>query len=187
MNHQNIWQGERVRLRAVESEDWKIFNQWDLDSDMARECYWVPFPKSQEAARKSTLDSSLEVPKGDNFNFVIENMEGECVGSINTHNCDPRNGVFKYGLAIRREHQRQGYAFDAIRLVLRYFFQELRYQKVMVGIYAFNDASIKLHEKLGFQHEGRRRRMSFSNGVYHDEIELGMTAEEFRQLFPQRT
>ena len=181
MSQHNIWQGERVRLRAVEPEDWKIFNQWDLDSDMARDCYWVPFPKSQEAARKGALDTSLEAPKGDNFNFVIENEKGEFVGTINTHDCDARNGAFKYGLAIRREYQRLGYASEAIRLVLRYFFQELRYQKVTVGVYDFNEASIKLHEKLGFQHEGRERRVYFTRGKYHDSLILGMTREEFEQ------
>ena len=181
MDHHNIWQGERVRLRAVEPEDWKIFNQWDLDSDMARDCYWVPFPKSQEAARKSTLDQSLQAPKEDAFSLVIENLEGEFVGTINPHDCDARHGAFKYGLAIRREFQRQGYATDAIRLVLRYFFKELRYQKVTVEVYDFNEASIKLHEKLGFQHEGRVRRAYFTRGEYHDSLFLGMTREEFEE------
>jgi RimJ/RimL family protein N-acetyltransferase len=180
VNH-NFWQGECVRLRAVEPEDWKIFNQWDLDSDTARDCYWVPFPKSQEAARKWALDLSLEAPKGDAFNFVIENLDGELVGSFNTHGCEPRNGTFKYGLAIRREHWRKGYAAEAIRLVLRYYFQELRYQKVTVYIYAFNEASIKLHEKLGFQHEGRMRSMYFTGGEYHDSLILGLTREEYEE------
>jgi RimJ/RimL family protein N-acetyltransferase len=181
MNHHNIWQGARVRLRAVEPEDWQIFNQWDLDSDTARDCYWVPFPKSQEAARKWALDTSLAAPEGDVFRFVIENLEGEFVGTINTHDCDPRNGTFSYGLAIRREYQRQGYASEAIRLVLCYFFQELRYQKCTVGVYDFNEASIKLHEKLGFQHEGRTRRVYYTDGEYHDSLWLGMTCEEFEE------
>jgi RimJ/RimL family protein N-acetyltransferase len=183
MNHHNIWQGELVRLRAVEPEDWTVFSQWDLDSDMARECYWVPFPKSHEAARKHALDSSLEAPKDDNFNMVIENEKGEFVGVINPHECDSRNGTFKYGLAIRREYQRRGYASETIRLVLRYFFEELRYQKVTVEVYDFNEASIKLHEKLGYQHEGRIRRMYFSRGQYHDSLTMGMTVEEWREKY----
>ncbi len=183
MTNHNIWQGEHVRLRAVEPEDWKIFTQWDLDSDMARECYWIPFPKSQEAARKDTLDASQQKAKGDAIDLVIENREGEFVGVINPHDCDARNGTFKYGLAVRREHQRQGYASEAIQLVLRYFFEELRYQKVTVEIYDFNEASIKLHEKLGYQHEGRERRVYFTRGKFHDSIIMGMTVEEWGEKF----
>lgn len=179
MTNHNIWQGERVRLRAIELEDWEIFNQWDLDSETARDCYHIPFPKSQEAARKWAHELSLAEPQNDVFRFVIENLAGEVVGTLNTHGCDARNGTFRYGLAIRSEYQRQGYASEAIRLVLHYFFQELRYQKVIVDIYAFNQASLKLHERLGFVHEGCLRRMYFTGGQYHDLIVLGMTAEEF--------
>ena len=35
----------------------------------------------------------------------------------------------------------------AIQLVLNYYFAELRYQKVTVGIVSYNEASIALHEK----------------------------------------
>ncbi len=83
-------------------------------------------------------------------------------GTINTHSCDPRHGTFGYGLAIAREHWRKGYASEAICLVLAYYFRELRYQKVTAHVYAFNEASIRLHEKLGFQLEGRLRRMIFT-------------------------
>ena len=65
--------------------------------------------------------------------------------------------------------------------MLSYFFKELRYQKCNVGVYDFNVASIKLHENLGFQHEGRPRRIYFSGGEYHDGINLGITSEEYEQ------
>ena len=47
-------------------------------------------------------------------------------------------------------------------------------------MYAFNEPSIKLHEKLEFMLEGRIRQAHFSSGSYHDELLYGMTAEEFR-------
>ena len=130
----NIWQGQLVRLRGVEPEDWEMFFEWDVT-----------------------------------------------VGAIDTHTCDPRNGTFQYGVTIRREHARKGYASEAIRLVLRYFFHELRYQKVNVEIYGFNEASVKLHRELGFREEGRLRRMVYTGGAYHDSIMLGMTREEFEE------
>ena len=39
--------------------------------------------------------------------------------------------------------------------------------------------SIRLHEKLGFQLEGRLRRMIYTNGQFFDELLFGLTAEEF--------
>ena len=82
-------------------------------------------------------------------------------------------------MALGEQYRRQGYASEAITLLLRYFFQELRYQKVTAHVYSFNEPSIKLHEKLGFQQEGRLRRMVYTNGQFFDEVLFGMTAEEF--------
>jgi RimJ/RimL family protein N-acetyltransferase len=60
--------------------------------------------------------------------------------------------------------------------------QELRYQKVTVHIYSFAEPSVKLHESLGFQLEGRIRRAVFTNGQYFDELIYGLTKEEFAAL-----
>ena len=184
----NYWQGKQVRLRAIEgvgtanSDDWETFYNWNSDSEVARECYCIPFPQSREAVKKWAAAKAVEEPKEDVFYFVIENHSGEVLGTINTHTCSQRNRTFMYGLAILREHWRKGYASDAIRLVLRYYFDELGYQKVTVQIYSFNDASLKLHKNLGFQQEGCLRRMIYTDGAYHDEIIMGLTAEEFKEI-----
>ncbi len=173
-----FWEGQRVRLRAVEADDWEHFYTWK-DSEADRAAYWIPFPRSREGVKKWTAELAVAEPKDHAFRWVIENLAGALVGNLNTHGCEPRYGTFHYGVAIRREHWRQGYASEAIRLVLAYFFRELRYQKANVEIYAFNTASLRLHQKLGFVEEGRRRRMLYTAGAYHDEILMGLTVEEF--------
>ena len=57
-------------------------------------------------------------PKDDSFQWVVENAQGEFVGSITSHHCDRRTGTFEYGVAIKSEHQRKGYAAEAIKLAL---------------------------------------------------------------------
>lgn len=180
MSH-SFWQGELVTLRAVEIEDWKHFFEWNQDTYFEHTTDSITFPQSQEAFKKWTADLTLAEPKNDEYRWVIENQEGEFVGTLNSHTCDPRNGTFQYGLAIRREYWRRGYATEAIRIVLRYFFDELRYQKANVHIYDFNKGSIELHRRLGFQKEGRLRRMGFTQGQYYDWILMGLTREEFDQ------
>ena len=180
----NIWQGNKIRLRAVEPEDWQFFNTWNLDSETARLCYSVQLPTSQERDRRWAADMAAKEAQNDTFFFAIQNLENELVGNINTHSSSTRNGTFSYGLAVRREYWRRGYASEAILLVLRYYFLELRYQKVNAGIYAFNEASIRLHENLGFQREGRLRRMTYTNGKYFDDVIFGMTIEEFIEKHP---
>jgi RimJ/RimL family protein N-acetyltransferase len=86
---------------------------------------------------------------------------------------------FNMGWASAAQYWRKGYATEAIQIVLRYFFDELRYQKVNVHIYDFNSGSIELHRRLGFQEEGRLRRMGYTQGQHYDWLLLGMTREEF--------
>ena len=42
---------------------------------------------------------------------------------------------------------------------------------------------MRLHERLGFQAEGRIRRTAYTAGAHHDALIYGMTAEEFRERF----
>jgi RimJ/RimL family protein N-acetyltransferase len=178
----NIWQGHLVRLRAVEPVDAETHYIWNQDSVMARRVDHAWFPTSHARAGEwAEAAGRRTVAQDDAFEFEIETLAGEHVGSIGTHSCDRRAGTFAYGLGIREEQQRHGYASEAILLTCRYYFGELRYQKVTPSVYSFNEASIRLHERLGFTLEGRLRRMVYTAGQHFDLLYFGMTAEEFAE------
>lgn len=183
-NANNIFQGKRVRLRGVEPGDWETHFKWNEDTESARTGYEIWFPTSSQSVRAWAEKESQQTGEGEKFRFQIENLDGDLVGTINTHTCDLRCGTFRYGLAILSEHQRKGYASEAIQLVLRYYFEERRYQKVNAEVFSFNEPSIRLHERLGFTVEGRLRRMIYSAGTYHDIIVYGMTKDEFTATRP---
>lgn len=179
INSLNIWEGKKVRLRSIVPGDWQKFHNNDQDSEAARLCDVIHAPRSAEGTKTWTENEASKTPSGDNFRFAIETLEGELVGSINSHGCDKRNGTFKYGVGIFREHWRNGYASDAVKILLRYFFEELRYEKVTAHVYAFNESSIRLHERLGFQLEGRIRNMIYTNGRHFDELIFGLLRNEY--------
>jgi RimJ/RimL family protein N-acetyltransferase len=176
-----MWHGDLVRLRAVEPEDWEALFEWGIDFEAMGLGGDMPLPPSREAMKKWARDLAEREGKDDTFHWVIETLDGEFVGMIETHRCSRRHGTFQYGIAVRREQWRKGYASEAIRLVLAYYFRELRYQKVNANAFSFNEASLQLHRKLGFCQEGRLRRVVFADGGFHDEVVFGMTAEEFEQ------
>ena len=180
----SIWRGERVGLRAVEPGDWEIYHAWNADDEMMRNLWYPPLPQSREAGRRWAEAAAVAPPDGDNFRFAIAALAtGAVVGDLTTHRCDRRAGTFTYGIAVTAAERRRGHAGEAIRLVLRYYFEELRYQKVWVGVHSFNDASLRLHEGLGFQREGRQRRMAYTRGQHCDLVLFGMLAEEFAARF----
>ena len=183
----NLFEGNIVRLRAMEENDWESFFEMDLDSETQRASWMVPFPRSTTAAKEWAKKESLRNPEKDAFRFVIEHLaDGKVAGTINTHTLEPENGSFGYGLGIHFDYRRRGCASEAILLLLNYFFKELRYHKCTVGVFSFNTASVELHKKLGFVHEGRLREMEYSNGEYYDHIMFGMTEGEFETLYGER-
>lgn len=176
----NIFQGELVRLRAVEPGDWEFHYQWDRAStDAGRLTDEIWFPSSTVGAKAWAEKEAQRGTQNDAFRFQIEMLDGVLVGTINTHSCNGRNGTFGYGLAVHPNHRRKGCASEAIRLVLGFYFRERRYQKCTVSVYSFNEASQGLHERLGFTLEGRLRRMIYTGGAFHDELLYGITHEEF--------
>lgn len=64
-------------------------------------------------------------------------------------------------------------------LIVDYYFQHLRYHKVTPQVNSDNEASIQLHESLGFKLEGRVRDMMFTNGAYVDVLYYGLTVDEY--------
>jgi len=139
----------------------------------------VHIPRSRQASRQWGEQQAVRTPDNDTFHFQVETLSGELVGSVNAHDCDRRTGTFEIGIAIRPEHQRKGYAREAIALLLRYYFHELRYQKVNAYIVDVNESSLRLFERLGFQQEGRLRRLVYTGGRHYDYVAYGMTIEEF--------
>lgn len=180
MNH-NFWRGEKVLLRPIE--------QRDLDEPSEEQDSWIERANSEIGVpawrEKDQADfAALREQKDGAFFWLIDNLAGVNVGCIGTFECDARVGAFKYFIIIKRPFWRQGYGSEAIKIVLRYYFRELRYQKVTSNIHAFNEPSLRLHEKLGFVHEGRVRRVVYTNGQHYDLLLLGLTCEEFDQLDP---
>ena len=180
-NSLSIWQGHRVRLRSIEPDDWSVFHEWDQDDATARMVDRIPLPRSREASRRWAEREATERPSGDAFRWAIVDGDNAVVGSISTHSCDPRVGSFGYGIGVFPSWQGRGYAAEAIRLVLRYYFTELGYQKATVHVYAFNQASQTLHRRLGFVQEGRLRRMVYADQRHWDVLVFGLTREEFTQ------
>lgn len=180
----SVWQGPRLRLRAFTAEDWAAYHAWNADDEQARNLDQIHFPQSPERARQWAEAEASRAPDGDNVRLVIEDEHGEVIGDLSTHDCNPRVGAFFYGVSIRPDQRGRGYASEAITLLLRFFFEERRYQKATVMVYSFNEASARLHERLGFQLEGRIRRAAFTGGAHHDALFYGITAEEFAARHP---
>lgn len=179
----HYWQGKKLKLRAMEESDLDLFKSFDDVIDRNVDAiYW---PQSEQR-RKGWLESELKPRQDDSYRWIAVDSNGVPVGTIDTFACNRRFGTFKYGIALAPSQQGKGYGAEMIEMVLRFYFNELGYQKVTPHVYSFNEPSLKLHKKMGFVQEGCLRSMVFSEGEYFDEIYFGMTRGEFNEKFGVR-
>lgn len=177
-----FWQGEKTRLRPWRLEDAELRFKESLDSPtVALYQDGIELPTSVEL-QQQWLEKTAGLKDHGMIRFAMENLDGVTVGWVTLHSRDQKNGTFSFGVAVYRNYRGQGNAVDAVRILLKYGFWEQRYQKCNSMCLHTNEASIRIHEKLGFVEEGRIRRTCFYNAKYHDDVLFGMTREEFDEL-----
>ncbi len=177
-NPYDIWTGHKVRIRSVSADDADAFFADGQDSEVARRCDEIHLP-THPAQLRSRLEASPADSDEHRWLAIESKSDGQLAGSLTVKHAPRFGHHFSYGIAIFRDNWHNGYASEAIALLLRYQFRELRMHYVYATVWGFNEPSIALHEALGFQREGRLREVYFSNGQYHDEIWFGMLAREF--------
>ena len=181
----NIFKGKRVRLRAKNLSDVErdiaTINSIEYNTEIDRMTGMIHLPFSTDAIKGDLEKEVMQSNDWENCNLIIETLDKVAVGGIVISNADRKDGCFSYGLGIKEEHRRKGYASEAIILLLNYYFNELRFHKCNLSIYDFNESSKRLHKKLGFIEEGRQRESKYSQGKYHDIIFYGISEEEFRK------
>jgi RimJ/RimL family protein N-acetyltransferase len=150
----SMWVGERVRLRRTTADDTPVLLRWAEDSESQRLGSTVTPPQSEARLREHTEEAAKEAPQGDNLSLIIALLDGTAIGSVQTRNADPRSGVFDYGIDLAAEQRGKGYGGEALAMLLRFYFDERRYEMANGQVFGFNEPSKRFHEKFGFQLEG---------------------------------
>jgi RimJ/RimL family protein N-acetyltransferase len=78
-----------------------------------------------------------------------------------------------------RESWGKGYDTDAMRVILRFAFQELNLRRVSLDTFEYNPRAIRSYEKAGFVLEGRARGYLNREGKRWDLIFMGILQEEW--------
>ena len=179
---QYYWHGEKVRLRAMEETDGGLFYKILHTQEIQKYESDVRVPASRASCDAFAAEQAAK-GNGETSPFlVIEDLQGNAVGMATPSIEDERVGVFTCGMNILPQFRRNGYASDALRVILRFYFEQMRCQKFNASVYSYNEASNAMCQKIGLVYEGRRRKTVFDGGEYHDEILYGLTAEEYFAL-----
>ncbi len=179
----NIWKGQKVFLRCANESDAILYVDKNGNHNTNTEKLFekIEMPYSLDDCRRIIAKINSENEGSDNYLFTAVGEDGTPIGQIITFDCDRRMGCFKFGLFFAESIRGKGYASEAVKIMLRYYFNQLRYHKANVYIYDFNVVSQKFHQKLGFKKEGVLREVAYIDGKYVDAVYYGITEYEFKQ------
>jgi ribosomal-protein-alanine N-acetyltransferase len=119
----------------------------------------------------------------DYFGFVICRREdGIIIGKVNLFQII-RRGLqsANVGYLISREHTRNGYATEALELMLRFAFCQVKLHRVEADIQPPNKASLALVRGAGFTREGFSPRYVKIGGRWRDHERWALRVEDWRK------
>jgi RimJ/RimL family protein N-acetyltransferase len=175
-----FWQNDLVRLRPWSEEDWEWMYYTGFDTSLSRLAgYKVDFPPTVSGAKEYSKKVENCIEQNGNTVFAIETLNGLHVGRIIFCVDSERHGTFGVGLRISAEQQGKGYGTSALKILLKYGFMERRLHKCSSTVFQGNDASIKMHKKLGYEQEGILKENIYLNGSYCDEVCFGLTIDKY--------
>lgn len=76
----------------------------------------------------------------------------------------------------------KSYGTEAMRVALRYLFEELEMERASLGVFADNVRAVRSYQRAGFVIEGRQREDTLREGRRWDAFFMGVLSSEFRVM-----
>ncbi|MDR3294635.1 MAG: GNAT family N-acetyltransferase [Clostridiales Family XIII bacterium] len=169
--------GERIYLSPINlDEDITQYTKWMNDNGITDN-----LGVSGTLYNLEKEKAALEEIRDNGYCFAVIRKEGDVLlGNVGFLDVNHIHRNAECGLFIGEIDQRNlGYGKEALRLLLRYGFDVLNFNNVMLHVFSFNRTAIACYEKVGFRKAGARRQAYFLNGEYHDELWMDILSEEF--------
>lgn len=110
---------------------------------------------------------------------IVLKETGKVIGSINYLHVKEKHGRAEVGYLLGREYWNRGIMTEALRAVLKFGFEDMGLNKVIVCCDTRNVGSYRVMEKNGLVLEGILRQDRFSKGEFVDIKTYSMLKEEY--------
>lgn len=181
MNH-DVFRGDLVRLVRAEPEDaMKKMAGWECDSEYKRLMDDDPVHLISEKKLSQKTSEMEEKEKDKLFILYVKTLaDNRLIGFVDLYIYAPFHREAWVGIGLgEKEFWGKGYGTDAMRLALRFAFQELNMFRVSLDVFEYNPRAIRSYEKAGFVLEGRSRQSICRDGKRYDLLIMGILRDEW--------
>ena len=162
--------GKKILLRALEPEDLEFLYQIENN-----ETFWevshTQAPFSKFLLKQYLENAHLDIFEAKQLRLLIENTSTkEQIGMIDLFDFNPQHKRAGVGILIHPEYQKNGFASDALSILIKYSFSHLNLHQLYANITSDNSKSISLFTKHNFNKIGLKKDWILSEGNFKDEI-----------------
>lgn len=172
---------ERLFLRKVRKEDYlEAFNNWCNKDGVDKYVLWKKHESPEITLKQYTnWESEYESPK--TFRWIVGIKEtNQLIGTIDVSNQFIKYGTCEIGYCYGDEFWGNGYATEALKVVIKYLFEECEADVVCAEFMNNNPASGKVMEHAGLKYEGiLRSRVIDKDNKRNDLVSYSITKDEY--------
>ena len=162
-------QSEHITLRCAEPEDAQQIYQWENQRDLWRVSgTYVPYTRFQI---EQFLLNNNDLFSQKQLRLMICH-DKENVGCIDIYDYDAVNQRASIGILIDARQRNQGYATEALRLLVDYLFNNLMLNQVHCCIDETNTISQQLFMQQGFELCGRKKQWLKTPDGFIDQLDF---------------
>lgn len=183
MNHKGTKtiETKRLILRPFTIEDAPaMYHNWAKDSEVTKFLTW-PNHLNADISKKVIQSWIEDYDKEDYYQWCIEWKESqEAIGSISVVHSNDVTEAVELGYCIGRQFWNQGISSEALSAVVRFFFEEVKVNRIEARHDTNNPNSGKVMERCGLKLEGIHRKADKNNTGICDAAYYGILAEDYR-------
>jgi len=171
---------ERLILRrfSIEDADY-MFNNWASDAEVTKYLMWTVH--SDVFISKAIINSWIELyQKLEYYNWTVVLKEiNEPIGSIAVVEQRDDISMVHIGYCIGRKWWNKGYTSEALKELIRFFFEEVGVNRIESRHDPRNPNSGKVMQKCGLKYEGTMRDADWNNSGICDAARYAVLAKDF--------
>jgi [ribosomal protein S5]-alanine N-acetyltransferase len=172
--------GDKVYLTKITTDDLDFICKLECDRNL-----WYfeeDEDKDEQSVREQYLEKINETDNPENYDFIIRLVGDDKqtpIGLAQAWSYVDYRQSWEIGYAILPEYSGQGCGKEAVKLLLKFVFEQLKAHKVVGMCNSKNERSAALMERIGMRREGVFKEELLWNDTWTDQYFYSILEKEF--------
>ncbi len=175
--------GKIIKLRGLKRQDIHSLRNHADDKNISKFIPFIPHPYTLNDARKWINLTHRMARSNKAYHFGIALAEtNEIIGIIGLKNINLLDFNAELEYWVGSKYWRKGITSEALKLILKFAFNDINLIRVYAFVSEKNIASVKLLDKFRFVQEGNFRKAYKTNNKWYNVFGYGILKDEFEGI-----